>query len=329
MADRGNSAVRRFASDGSVTTVGVPQPRMSAFAPARPFPLFCPPPLPVANSLRRRPPPTLQALDLSSNAFWRSYPNAAPSDICFDPSNDNAMYWGQNFAIYSSLPSNPPGAWGPPVLVAGTPGTLGQSDASPATFGVVAACAVDPGSGNVLVLDASAHTLRCVARGDGSVTTLVAASFRAPGVGGMAFDPNNWNRILITVGHLPRSGLSDSVLALDAANGYAVSVVAGLNTTFFADGPATRGAAFSSPAGVAVDAAGNIYVADAGNSRVRRISAAGVVATLAGSVAGAGYADGAGSAARLQAPTGIAVDGSGVVYVADYGNNVIRKITKP
>ena len=90
-------------------------------------------------------------------------------------------------------------------------------------------------------------------------------------------------------------------------------------------------ARFGSPCGVATDASGNVYVADTGNSTIRKITPAGVVTTLAGLVSpngvdgGPGSADGTGSAARFSNPYGVATDASGNVYVADTGNNGIRK----
>jgi streptogramin lyase len=94
----------------------------------------------------------------------------------------------------------------------------------------------------------------------------------------------------------------------------------------FADGIGTA-ARFCAPQGVAIDNAGNVYVADYDNSTVRKITPAGVVSTLAGLAASFGSADGTGSAARFSGPTGIATDSAGDVYVADTGNCTIRKIT--
>ena len=111
---------------------------------------------------------------------------------------------------------------------------------------------------------------------------------------------------------------------IEAATG-AVSTLAGnvlVSGTLNGTGTAAR---FGAPSGVACDASGNVYVADQGNHRIRRIVAAtGVVSTLAGSTQG--FADGTGSAAQFNTPTGVASDASGNVYVADQTNHVIRRI---
>jgi secreted PhoX family phosphatase len=104
-----------------------------------------------------------------------------------------------------------------------------------------------------------------------------------------------------------------------------VTTLAGSGTSGYADGNGTS-ASFSFPSGVAVDGSGNVYVADSGNNRIRKITPSGIVTTLAGSGT-SGYADGNGTSASFNSPSGVAVDGSGNVYVADWGNNRIRKIT--
>jgi sugar lactone lactonase YvrE len=86
-------------------------------------------------------------------------------------------------------------------------------------------------------------------------------------------------------------------------------------------------ARFVEPAGVALDNAGNLYVADSSNCSIRKITPDGVVSTLAGLGGTAGSADGTGSAARFYQPLGVAVDSVGNVYVADTHNYTIRKIT--
>jgi surface protein len=90
------------------------------------------------------------------------------------------------------------------------------------------------------------------------------------------------------------------------------------------DGTGTM-ASFDSVNGLAVDGSGNIYAADMGNHRIRKITADGVVTTLAGS--SYGYEEGTGTSAKFAYPRGVAVDASGNVYVADVNNHRIRKIT--
>jgi sugar lactone lactonase YvrE len=104
-----------------------------------------------------------------------------------------------------------------------------------------------------------------------------------------------------------------------------VTTLAGSGTATFADGTGTA-ASFHFPYGVAVDSSGNVYVADTGNCRIRKITAGGVVTTLAGSGT-ATFADGTGTAASFDFPIGEAVDSSGNLYVGDMSNNRIRKIT--
>lgn len=104
-----------------------------------------------------------------------------------------------------------------------------------------------------------------------------------------------------------------------------VSMLAGTGATGADNGTATT-ATFDLPEGVAVDAGGNVYVADNGNNLIRKITPDGTVSTLAGS-GSVGSANGTGTAASFNSPFGIAVDATGNVYVADAGNNLIRKIT--
>ncbi|MDO9434308.1 NHL repeat-containing protein [Hydrogenophaga sp.] len=104
-----------------------------------------------------------------------------------------------------------------------------------------------------------------------------------------------------------------------------VSTLAGSGLQGFAEGNGTA-ASFQSPSGVAVDAAGNVYVADFGNRRVRKITPAGVVSTLAGSGL-LGKIDGMGASASFVSPAGLAIDPDGNVYVADFSSNQVRMIT--
>jgi streptogramin lyase len=103
-------------------------------------------------------------------------------------------------------------------------------------------------------------------------------------------------------------------------------VVGAIGAAGASDGIGTQ-ARFSSPAGIAMDSAGYAYIADMGNHTIRKISPSGDVRTLAGMAGQAGQIDGLGSEARLTAPSGVAVDAAGNVYVAEFASDTIRKIT--
>jgi trimeric autotransporter adhesin len=107
-----------------------------------------------------------------------------------------------------------------------------------------------------------------------------------------------------------------------------ISTIAGTGVAGFAgDGGAALNAQFSSPQGIAVDGSGNIYIADRGNARVRRIDSSGVITTIAGTgVPGSGGDNGPATSAQLNIPTGLALDGSGNLFIADQLNHKIRKM---
>ena len=104
-----------------------------------------------------------------------------------------------------------------------------------------------------------------------------------------------------------------------------VSIVAGNGVFTFTDGPAAS-ASFKTTSGVAIDATGNIIIADEGNFRIRKISPDGTVSTLAGSGT-SGYVDGPASTAEFQDPVNVAIDKKGNIYVAEALYNRIREIS--
>lgn len=119
----------------------------------------------------------------------------------------------------------------------------------------------------------------------------------------------------ITIPTTPSSLVADSV-----------SLYAGSTTNIaFANGPVLS-ATFSEPYSLASDASGNVYVADANNNRIRKITPDGIVSTYAGNGT-AGYVDGDAASAEFNLPINVAVDGAGNVYVNEIVNSYIRKIT--
>lgn len=184
------------------------------------------------------------------------------------------------------------------------------------------------GAGNVYVADFLNHRIRVVDPVSGAASTLAgsgtagfmdatgaAAQFNFPT--GVALD--GAGNVYVA------DQLNNRIRRITSAG--VVTTLAGSGTAGFANGTGIS-AQFSNPAGVALDGAGNVYVADQGNNRIRSITPAGVVSTLAGS-GSAGFMDATGLTAQFNAPAGVAVDGTGNVYVADQSNHRIRMITPP
>ena len=192
-----------------------------------------------------------------------------------------------------------------------------------ASFSEAEGVAVD-GNGTIYVADTGNNRIRTITP-SGTVSTLAgngtagfgdgvgtAAVFSGPG--GIAVDGN---------GTIYVADTGNNRIRMITPSG-TVSTLAGNGTTGFGDGVGTA-AVFSGPRGIAVDGNGTIYVADTGNNRIRKIASIGTVSTLAGNGT-AGFGDGVGTAAIFSGPRGIAVNGNGTIYVADTGNNRIRKI---
>jgi sugar lactone lactonase YvrE len=143
--------------------------------------------------------------------------------------------------------------------------------------------------------------------------TGTAASFKNPF--GIAVD---------RTGNLFVADYSNHLIRKITATGV-VSIFAGSGAIGSANGTGTA-ASFNYPSGIAVDSLGNVYVGDEANFLIRKITPDGVVTTLAGSGT-AGSADGTGTAASFHRTAGISIDGFGNIFVSDYLNNMIRKVT--
>ncbi len=191
------------------------------------------------------------------------------------------------------------------------------------------AVAVDA-AGNVYIADEGNHVVRKVDAA-GTITTVVGnGSAGFSGDGGPAKSAT-----LDAPGGLAIDGAGNLYIA-DSGSGRirkvpaagTITTVAGNGSQGFAgDGGAAVNAKFNYPRGLAVDGKGNLYIADAFNNRVRMVTPGGRIYTVAGD-GEAGYSGDGGVAAggRLNAPMGVAVDGQGNVYVADAGNNAVRKL---
>jgi sugar lactone lactonase YvrE len=113
-----------------------------------------------------------------------------------------------------------------------------------------------------------------------------------------------------------------------APDGSITTVAGNILPGFSGDGGLATAAQLNNPTGLAVDAAGNLYIADTGNSRIREVFAAnGIIGTLAGNGNAALFGDGGSSTlAAIHAPRGVSVDATGTVYIADTGNHCVRKV---
>lgn len=128
-----------------------------------------------------------------------------------------------------------------------------------------------------------------------------------------------------TAGSVYFVGPDSGIICKFTAQGQFVLIAGNPQESGSADGPALA-ARFSSPTHMAFDTAGNLYVSDAGNHTMRKISPEGVVSTVAGQAGQAGDADGVGAAARFSTPGDLAVAQDGSVYVADLGNRAVRRL---
>ena len=209
---------------------------------------------------------------------------------------------------------------------AGAPGSV-DGTGSDARFRLPAAVALD-GSGNLYVADTYNYTIRKVTPA-GVVTTLAGsagARGSVDGTGSAARFDLPAGLALDGSGNLYVSDRNNHTIRKVTPAGVVTTLAGTAGAPGSADGtgPAAR---FDKPQGLALDGSGNLYVADRNNHTIRKVTLAGVVTTLAGTAGSAGSADATGSAARFDLPFGLTVDSAGIVYVADWNNHTIRRVT--
>ena len=206
------------------------------------------------------------------------------------------------------------------TTLAGLAGSAGTNDGtgSAARFNYPAGVAVGT-NGNVYVADTANHTIR--------VMTPVGTNWVVTTLAGRAGYSGNVNATGSNARFYLPFGLSvatnGTVYVADEGN-CTIRKLTPVGTQWVVT---TLASGFNWPASVAVDSAGNVYVADTDNHAIRKVTSGGAVTIMAGSSDSFGTNDGTGSAARFTFPCSVAVDTNGTVYVADSGNNTIRKVT--
>ncbi len=211
----------------------------------------------------------------------------------------------------------------------GTPGFSGDGGAATAAKMRPWRMAVD-GSGTVYITDAGNHRVRKVSA-SGIITTIAGtgtAGFSGDGGAATAADLNYPDGIAVDgSSNIYVTDNGNSRIRKISTSGI-ITTIAGTGTSGYGgDGGAATAADLGDPTGLAVDGSGNVYIVDRGNHRIRKVNASGIINTVAGT-GSLGYSGDGGdaTAADLFYPHGVAVDGSGNIYIADYGNDRIRKV---
>jgi sugar lactone lactonase YvrE len=337
VADTGNDAIRRIAPDGAVTTYAGAGERGYAGGSASDARFNAPSGLvfdqdgalyvaDTGNDLIRRIAPD-GTVSTFAGAPQRGFADGAarsarfnaPARLLLDPigvfyiaDEGNNMIRRLDFDRHVTT-------------LAGS-GATGYADGArrDAIFNHPSGAVVD-GQGTIYIADAGNDLIRMITA-DGAVTTISGAGVRgyADGPAKIARFNSPADLALDYFGALYVADTGNDMIRVVGADG-SVRTLAGSGERGYRDGTA-HAAQFNNPAAVALDTNGNVYVADTGNDVVRKVTAEGVVTTLAGT-GERGYVDGPARSARFNSPSGVVVDGQGNVYVADTGNDLIRKIT--
>jgi uncharacterized protein (TIGR03437 family) len=216
----------------------------------------------------------------------------------------------------------------------GTAGYTGDlSAATKAEISSASAVAVDS-SGNAYIADTANNVVRKVAAG--TISTFAgnnAAGFGYNGDLQLATNAQLFSPIGVTVdskGNLYIADTGNSRIRMVPPDGSNIDTFAGNNVSgYLGDGKPAIYAQLFDPQGIVFDSAGNLYIADTGNHRIRKVDTNGIITTVAGSssVGGFGGDGGPATSARLYFPTGLAVDTAGNLFIADSLNSRIRKVS--
>jgi hypothetical protein len=221
------------------------------------------------------------------------------------------------------------------VAGSGTPGYLGEGIAATAAqLWNPTGVAVD-GNGNIYIADENNHRIRLVLAASGLIYTMAGTGTAGvAGDGGLATNAQLSSPQGVAVDAAANVYIADTnnhrIRKINSATGI-ITTIGGTGIAGFLGeaGPATAARLYY-PAGIAADAAGNVYFADYSNHRVRRIAAAsGIINTVVGSEAGYGGDGGAATAGQIYYPYGVALDSSGSIFVADYYNSRVRRAGVP
>ncbi len=212
----------------------------------------------------------------------------------------------------------------------GTPGFTGDGgDPLKAQMNYPTGLALD-GSGNIYIADSLNQRIRKIA--SNSISSIAGNGLISySGNGGPALNAQMnapQGAAVDSAGNLYVADTGNNVVRKVAKDG-TITAFAGTGTAGSGgDGGAATSAQLNSPEAVAVDSAGNVYIADSGNSRVRKVAAGGGISTVAGNgTPGYGGDGGAATGAQLYTPTSVAVDGAGNLYIADFNNSRVRKVS--
>jgi len=211
--------------------------------------------------------------------------------------------------------------------VAGTSPTAGSIDGTTAAlFNAPSGIAIDSAN-NLYIADTGNNTIRKISS-TGTVTTPAGLAGRSSSVDGKGTAARFEEPYSVATDgtYVYVADHTDHSIRKISSDG-TVTTLAGKAGSFGTADGSGSGARFYAPTGIAADSAGTVYVADTGNSTIRKISSAGVVTTLAGIAGSKGSTDGTGAAARFAAPSGVAVDSTGNLFVVDSEAATLRKIT--